>query len=186
MQFSHLATRNNFVANIVGSAQMQSLSAYDRPERQFDVVEFPAERSYDTAALAWSFGYGDLSDTGTASACRNKISPCHLAGTASTNLLHGNFDNIGRKVTWSPSGSHDLPSSFYLAGRPAWWGAMPFPAIGPDVEGGAGPGRHSYGNPAQACYLNTMGGSDGGAGGPLIFNADACYRSDRRVRKFPI
>jgi len=28
--------------------------------------------------------------------------------------------------------------------------------IGPDVVGGAGPGKHSYGNPAQTCYLKIM------------------------------
>ena len=52
---------------------------------------------------------------------------------------------------------------------------MPFPATGPDVSGGIGPRSHSYGNPALACYFNVMGGSDGGAGGPLTFNADRCY-----------
>ena len=52
---------------------------------------------------------------------------------------------------------------------------MPFPATGPDVSGGVGPGGHSYGNPAQACYLRVMRGSDGGAGGPLVFDARSCY-----------
>jgi hypothetical protein len=52
---------------------------------------------------------------------------------------------------------------------------MLFPATGPDVSGGAGPGGHSYGNPAQACYLRVMRGSDGGAGGPLVFDARSCY-----------
>ena len=70
-----------------------------------------------------------------------------------------------------------LPPSFYLTGKPAWWGSMPFPATGPDVTGGIGPGGHSYGNPAQACYLMVMGGSDGGAGGPLAFNAEQMLRN---------
>jgi hypothetical protein len=64
----------------------------------------------------------------------------------------------------------------YLALSPVWWGSMPFPATGPDVKGGSGPGGHSYGNPARACYLGVMGGSDGGAGGPLAFDAGRCYR----------
>jgi hypothetical protein len=68
-----------------------------------------------------------------------------------------------------------LPASLYLARKPAWWNFMPFPATGPDVTGGIGPGGHSYGNPAQACYLRVMGGSDGGAGGPLSFNPNKCY-----------
>jgi hypothetical protein len=52
---------------------------------------------------------------------------------------------------------------------------MPFPATGPDVHGGAAPGDHSYGNPARECYLQKMGGSDGGAGSPLPFDPGKCY-----------
>lgn len=178
MQFSHLATRNNFVANIVGSTQMQSLLAYGKPVPQLDIMEFPAERRYDTSAMGWSFGYGDLSDAGPESPCRVVASPCHLAGTASTNFFRGNYSNITGAVTWSPLGPQSLPSSFYMVKKPSWWGALPFPSIGPDVVGGSGPGGHTYGNPAQTCYLNTMGGSDGGAGGPLNFNASVCYTSN--------
>ena len=54
---------------------------------------------------------------------------------------------------------------------------MAYPATGPDVTGGTGPAGHSYGNPAQTCYFKVMGGSDGGAGGPLTFNANTCYGS---------
>jgi len=68
-----------------------------------------------------------------------------------------------------------LPASFYLAARPAWWGRLPFPAVGPDVTGGRGPGGHAYGNPAEACYTKVMVGSDGGGGSPLPFNAKRCY-----------
>jgi hypothetical protein len=74
-----------------------------------------------------------------------------------------------------------LPASFYLAGKPTWWGSLPFPAIGPDVKGGTGPGSHSYGNPAQNCYLKVLGGTDGGLGGPLPFNAGNCYVTDKIV-----
>jgi hypothetical protein len=74
-----------------------------------------------------------------------------------------------------------LPASFYLAGKPAWWGTLAFPAIGPDVKGNSGPGAHSLGNPAQNCYLKVMGGSDGGQGSPLSFNAGNCYATDKIV-----
>jgi len=74
-----------------------------------------------------------------------------------------------------------LPASFYLAAKPSWWGAMPYPATGPDVVAGTGPKGHSYGNPARACYVKTMGGSDGGAGSPLRFNAAQCYGGGTRA-----
>ena len=58
--------------------------------------------------------------------------------------------------------STTLPASFYLLARPLFWptrwGTPPWPAIGPDVEGGTAPdgvdGR-SYAIPAQLCYTNT-------------------------------
>jgi hypothetical protein len=68
-----------------------------------------------------------------------------------------------------------LPATFYLSSKPGWWRSIPFPAIGPDVTGGTGPEGNSYGNPAQECYFKVMGGSDGGAGGPLTFDAEKCY-----------
>lgn len=79
-----------------------------------------------------------------------------------------------------PKVSRVLPPSFYLPEKPSWWGPMGFPSIGPEIEGGTGPHGHSYGNPAQYCYQKAMGGSDGGAGGPLVFNASHCYGKKER------
>jgi hypothetical protein len=68
-----------------------------------------------------------------------------------------------------------LPASLYLTARPAWWiASVPFPAIGPDVSGGIGPGGHAYAIPAEVCYEKVLGGTDG-TGSPVAFNADACY-----------
>ena len=83
--------------------------------------------------------------------------------------------------------SQILPPSFYLLGKPAWWGSSAFPAIGPDVKAGAGPGSHNLGIPAQNCYLKTMGGV--GPGGrevlscstPAIATRSISSRSIRRV-----
>lgn len=176
MQMSYLTTLDNFVGNVVGSTQMQSLvNSGGNKLGQVASVEYPATRSYDADAYGWSFGYGESSDDGTGSGCSGGTSPCHLAGTSSTDLLHGNYNNIGGSVSWVAGLTQTLPPSFYLSGKPGWFGSMPFPATGPDVAGGSGPGGHSFGNPARACYLTVMGGSDGGAGGPLTFNAGNCY-----------
>jgi hypothetical protein len=179
MQISYLATRNNFVGNVIGSSQMQSLLPYGSgsPMTQVASIEYPSPRSYDTTAYGWSFGYGEVNDDGTGTGCGGGTSPCHKASTSSTNLLHGNYNNIGGSIPWASGVTQSLPASFYLSGKPAWWGSMAFPATGPDVTGGSGPGGHTYGNPAEACYLNVMKGSDGGAGGPLPFNASTCYGS---------
>ena len=108
----------------------------------------------------------------------------------STYLMRwGNYDTVNAAAQWNssevPSGvspygnavpsSHTLPASFYLSAKPSWWGIMPYPAIGPDVTGGTGPGGHAYANPAQSCYLNIMGGPANGSGNALAFNASTCY-----------
>ena len=175
IEMSYLGTLGNFVGNVVGSAEMQSLKGYNHSLAQRETIEYPAARSYDSAAYGWSFGYGGTGDDGTGTGCGGGVPPCHRPETSSKDFFHGNYNNVSGVIVWAPGVTHQLPASLYRIGKPKWWGAMPFPATGPDVTGGAGPGGHSYGNPAQACYLHEMGGSDGGAGGPLIFNASRCY-----------
>jgi hypothetical protein len=73
--------------------------------------------------------------------------------------------------------SQSLPPSFYLSSKPAFWGSMPWPAIGPDVTGGdvGNVGGHVYHNPAANCYLNVLGGATDGSSGVLAFDANNCY-----------
>jgi hypothetical protein len=179
MQISYLALYNNFIGNVLGSIQMQSLvTNYEYPHAltQTASVEYPSTRTDDANAYGWTFGYGEFNDAGPSdTGCSGGTPPCHLAGTSATDFFHGNYNNVNGSITWATGVTQTLPASFYLSSKPAWWGSMPFPATGPDVTGGTGPGGHSYGNPAQACYFNVMGGSDGGAGSPLTFNASACY-----------
>jgi hypothetical protein len=175
VQLSYLATRNNFIANVIGSAQMQSIKGYSLPLQQFGVLEFPAKRIYE-AAVGFSFGYGSANDDGAGNGCGGGTPPCNAPRTSASDLLHGNVVLPGGGATaWAPGLPRALPPSFYLAGKPPWWGSLPFPAIGPDVTGGPGPGGHSYSIPAQACYSRFMGGSDGGPGSPLAFDRNRCY-----------
>jgi hypothetical protein len=114
---------------------------------------------------------------------------------ANSVMRWGNYDVVTNSVRFlssevpsgiSPYGnalpsSHTLPASFYLSGAPSWWsfpsgnGNTPWPAIGPDVTGGTGPGGYSYANPAQNCYMNVMGGPSNGTGAALNFDATTCY-----------
>lgn len=109
------------------------------------------------------------------------------ANVKNTLMRWGNFDTVDNAARWNssevPTGlakyanpvpsNSNLPPSFYLSAQPSWWGTMPWPANGPDVNGGSGPGGHAYANPAQVCYNN--GSRDGK--GILVFNADSCYAS---------
>jgi len=68
--------------------------------------------------------------------------------------------------------SNTLPASFYLPGKPAWFGSVAFPPIGPDVTGGniASVGGHAHKIPAQLCYEAAPK-----VGNIATFNADNCY-----------
>jgi hypothetical protein len=88
--------------------------------------------------------------------------------------------------TLSPYGnpvpsSTALPASLYLSTKPSYFTfrGIPWPSVGPDVAGGnvAGVGGHVYMNPAQDCFLRTMGGPVDGSGSVLTFNAATCYGS---------
>ena len=106
--------------------------------------------------------------------------PCHSANAYATAFLHGNYTNADGAINWAPGVTHTLPPSFYLSSTPAWWpSSLGFPAIGPDVTGAPGAGGHAGLIPAQNCYQNVMGGSEGGAGSPLTFNASTCYSSSQ-------
>ena len=119
-------------------------------------------------------GFSETADTGSFA--------LDSARPSTTLLQHGTYNNVSASITWTGSITHTLPCSFFLAScsTPSWWPSnVPFPAVGPDVTGGSGPGGHVYStsaaNAAQNCYLNVMGGVDGGAGSPLTFNANTCY-----------
>jgi hypothetical protein len=174
IQLSYTSSRNDLIGNVIGSSQMQSLRGYSQPLNQIGTLEYPQKRIYEEA-VGITFGYGSANDDASGDGCGGGKPPCHAPDNSTTDLLYGNFNHAGGGVSWVPDMPHALPASFYLPGKPSWWGGLPFPATGPDVTGGAGPGGHSYGNPAQACYLAKMGGSDGGAGSPLTFSADRCY-----------
>jgi len=110
------------------------------------------------------------------------------AASISTLYRWGNFDYATNTSRWNasevPAGqpipnSHSLPPSFFLSAKPAWFGSVPFPPIGPDVSGNA----HDI--PAKRCYLNVMRGPADGTGSPLTFNANSCYGSSASVSPNP-
>jgi hypothetical protein len=53
-----------------------------------------------------------------------------------TAWIHGNYDTVNQAVMWDPGISqHQLPPSFYLAGKPAWWPVgMSWPWTGSDLS----------------------------------------------------
>jgi hypothetical protein len=74
-----------------------------------------------TVPLIWSLGHpGDPS-------------------VAETLFRHGNFDWVTKQVQWDPNlKERTLPESLYLAAKPAFFGKLPWPPIGPDRKPMAG------------------------------------------------
>lgn len=177
LQISFLSRWNSVIGNVLGSQPMLHLKGWGGKQLPvIAVVEYPAMRSWDAVAYGVTVGYGSESDDGQKSGCAGGGKPpCHMANAGATQFFHGNFNLLDGSTRWVPNRRHELPASLYLSGKPDWWGTLPFPSTGPDVVGGPGPGGHSFGNPAQACYRSVMHGVEGGAGSPLPFNAARCY-----------
>jgi hypothetical protein len=60
-------------------------------------------------------------------------SPADTNVIAST-FLHGNFSFAYGSTQWSPVVDHTVPNSYYLSSKPAWFGSLAWPPIGPDVN----------------------------------------------------
>ncbi|HWZ99309.1 MAG TPA: hypothetical protein VN025_16245 [Candidatus Dormibacteraeota bacterium] len=174
-----LSLHDNFVGDVTGSAKQQADLAYGSGVMShLPFKTWPTSLAFDQNTLNFGFGYDAHADDGTTAGdntspyLTSTIYNSYSFSNTSTNCLSGGLPGICTTA---------LPASFFLSGKPSWWAsAVPYPAIGPDVTGGTGPGGHASltaSNSAQYCYLVTMGGKEGGAGSPLAFNADACYPS---------
>jgi hypothetical protein len=143
--------------------------------------------------------------TGTARFCGNSSNTgfsTTCGGSSEIPTALASYGNAVPSYGDIAAGQPALPASFYYASKPSWFGALPWPLIGPEVSGGnvgvcsggAYPGTavinsaqcaggtlsaawsgHANANAAMACFLNTMGGTADGTGSVLSFNATACY-----------
>jgi hypothetical protein len=178
LELTHLATHYSVIGNVAGSANQNALLEYGKPTSHVAVLQYPTPRIYGSTNYNMAFGYGESGDPGPAgTGCSGSTNPpCHSTNAYATGFIHGNYTYADDSVdNWVSGVTHTLPASFYHASKPSWWGALPYPAIGPEVTGGPGANGHAGLIPAQNCYFNVMGGSEGGAGSPLQFNADKCY-----------
>jgi hypothetical protein len=58
------------------------------------------------------------------------------AAVAATLLRHGNYDYSHRDVIWdSGISSRTIPDSLFYPSKPAFFGSLQWPPIGPDVSG---------------------------------------------------
>ncbi|KAF0246930.1 MAG: hypothetical protein FD180_289 [Planctomycetota bacterium] len=95
---------NNALGNVLGHEGMKGQAESDG-------------RSDFTTPLVWSFGHPDDPEV------------------KKTLLRHGNFDHVSRQTQWDPAiKERKLPDSLYLPAKPAFFGKLPWPPIGPDRQ----------------------------------------------------
>jgi hypothetical protein len=114
----------NIVGNVLGQSG-QTWNAYD-----------PGTTRSTSGRYVYTFGY--FSDGQTTS-----VDPQSLA----TVFRNGNFDYQSNSTIWDAGTTdHTLPGSLYLTAKPAFFGGLPWPAIGPDVNprNGTIPARERY------------------------------------------
>lgn len=107
----------------------------------------------------------------------------------------GNWDTVGDAARWNSAevptaltkyantvpATQTLPASFYLGAKPAWFGSVPWPAIGSDVTSGranvpaTGAEGKFYLIPARVCFEAMLGAANAGTTPVLTFNGNACY-----------
>ena len=164
----------------------------------------PADSNVARTLMRWG-NYNTA--TGAVRWCGNSSDPGWSTICASTSEVPSTIPQYANPV---PS-STNLPASFYLTARPAWWpSSKAWPPIGPDVSGGnlgtcsggtyAGLwatksaqctggtlaiayAGHANSIPAMDCYLNTMGGSLQGTGRVLTFDAADCYYTHQTQKR---
>jgi len=153
----------NLMGNVLGTAGFHQTYEYSQ-----------ASSSGSTDRSIYVLGYSGVGNSSSSGLPYD-------AKVMSTLVRWGNFDMASNGAQWKasevPSGvtlppSNALPPSLFLSSRPGWWGAMPWPAIGPDVSGASDGGGHAYEIPAQACFRTSQRAADG----TLAFDPAACYR----------
>ncbi len=103
----------NIVGNVLGTVGMET--AVDAPNN------YPYGGKY-----IYRLGFTDAND--------NSLAGNDTTVTA-TILRHGNWDSVTGGVLWDPNiADHTMPASLYLTGKPAWWGNLPWPAVGGDLS----------------------------------------------------
>jgi hypothetical protein len=121
----------NIIGNVAGSTDLLQVTSYNNGTHRIPSVSMiiaPQYRSYDGTTYCFGFGYSEANDDGSGAYPEDNRLPYTTA------ILHGNYDYASDSVKWDPSiADHVLPASLYLSAKPAWWGTMPWPPIGPDV-----------------------------------------------------
>jgi hypothetical protein len=105
---------NSFVGNVIG---------YDGMHLAHGAAVEPYPLDGNGDVTIWRLGYWSEASTGMPADPRS----------ASTLIRHGNYNYISRTTDWeSTISDRVIPNSYFLTEKPAWFGTVPWPPIGPD------------------------------------------------------
>jgi hypothetical protein len=192
-------TNANLVGNVLGSYDQTQVGptctgydcgtspwAYNAGSAPYtSTLLAPATRYYGCHANACQFqavniGYDTGSDGSGTSVASFAGGPSNAVGywvgkASGSTFQHGNFDTASSSIIWNGSTTEAMPASFYRSSKPTWFGSVPWPAIGPDVTGGAMDSSTLAGHvnaiPAEVCYSSTPRD----AYGLKQFDPSVCY-----------
>lgn len=141
----HTLLRNNFTGTDVGITQNRSAISLDglclsnnivgnvlgSPDIANWIYEQTANAYPHTDSIIYRLGYPNMGN--------NRFSPLDKLPfypvVAATLLRHGNYDYSTRSTNWTSSiTDRSIPVSYYKTSKPAWWGSLRWPAIGPDLS----------------------------------------------------
>lgn len=104
---------HNIVGNVLGTVGLET--AVDAPDG------YPWGGKY-----IYRLGFTDANDSSIGG---------NDATVTGTILRHGNWHSVNQSVAWDAAiADRNLPISLYLTSKPAWWGDLRWPAIGPDMN----------------------------------------------------
>jgi hypothetical protein len=104
--------RHSFIGNVLGFSGMDG---------EYEPIPYSDDGEY----CIWKIGFRGASEGYPTDGF-----------TVSSTLRHGNYDYITKSTVWDPSiAERNIPASLYLDSKPAWFGSLSWPAIGPDVTG---------------------------------------------------
>jgi PKD repeat protein len=123
---------NSIVGNVLGSS---GVSAPVSPAMAKTTISYanstpltwtldPGTRSFSYSEnVIYRLGYPFMGNNGTGSGLA-VMDPVVRSST----LIHGNWDYSTKSVAWDPTISdHNVPNSYYLSGKPSWFGDRPWP-----------------------------------------------------------
>ncbi len=128
----------NIVGNVLGNPEW--------PSKGNGAYEMTGQPGYEVQTVIYRLGYPNMGNNGfhATNPPSNNDQGGYDPTVKDTLLRFGNFDYQDNAPRWDaaelPKGatvpkSKELPPSFYLSEKPAWWGEGAWPAIGPDVKG---------------------------------------------------